>query len=141
MTEQSSHNIEDLFERMGAIQVLEDTEHRYALRRKILCSKHFQNTAAQERKRFFLLIAPFFASGFIVIALTVSPTAALQKDMVVPETPAMLSQTEQVADEAVIPSFLTDGLSAQYIDDRPMIPMGRDSNRVVMNMANALYAQ
>ncbi len=139
MTEQSSHNIEDLFERMGSIQISEDTEHRYALRRKILCSKYFHKSNAQDHKKLFFLIVPFFASGFIVIALTVSSSTSLQNDTSTSIAPVLLS--EQIATEVTASSLLTDAPVAQYIDDRPMIPMGRDSNRVVMNMANVLYAQ
>ena len=145
MNAQSHHNIEDLFERMGSTEIVEDTDHRYALRRKILCSKQFQKTSAHDHRKFFFLLIPFFASGFLVIAFTVSSSPSFSSP--VKGSPGGVSfsspiQTEQVADQVTLPpSFSTNGLVANYIDDRPLVSMNRDPNRVMMHMANALYAQ
>lgn len=144
MSERAQHNIEDLLERMGARAIAEDTEHRYALRRTILCSKQFQKSAALHHRKLLLLIVPFFASGFLVMVIMVSSSPSFTptvKDESTVSSLESLVQAQQVADNVVSPEFLKEGLVAQYIDDRPLVPMNRDSNRVVMHMANAMYSQ
>jgi hypothetical protein len=61
-------NVENLLEQMGSEQTIGSPEHRYGLRRKLLCSSHFgdqcENTSGWTR--IFTYTAPLFVGGMMV---------------------------------------------------------------------------
>ncbi|MEK7452302.1 MAG: hypothetical protein AAB664_03100 [Patescibacteria group bacterium] len=142
MNDRSSQQLEDLFERAGTLTISEDTEHRYALRRKILCYKFFEKQNAHHSRRSLLVFVPFFASGIIVTILFISSSTPSQTGGKISQAPA--SQIKSV-DKTPLPTAFTNSLVAKYIDDRPLVPatilVSPRSNRVVVHTASALYAQ
>ncbi len=80
---QSQRKIEDLLEGIGSHEVPGDSEHRYELRRRLLCSSYFENDceAKPKRDRVFTFTIPLFAGSIMVIifasfgnSLTTGPT-------------------------------------------------------------------
>lgn len=61
-------NLEELLEQMGSTEVPGDSTHRYALRRKLLCSRFFGDHCERQAKinRVFTYTAPLFAGGAMV---------------------------------------------------------------------------
>jgi hypothetical protein len=61
-------NLEELLEHMGTDEVPGDSVHRYALRRKLLCSRFFGDHCERTAKinRVFTYTAPLFAGGVMV---------------------------------------------------------------------------
>lgn len=126
----SKEQLEELFEQSGSIEVPECVEHRYALRRKLLNSQYFDEHRNAMRRRSLFLV-PVFASGFaIMVLLVVIQTAPSAK---------VISLAEEHADVigVVDPDFLTDGLTATFFDDRPMVPLTLPANTVPFSMTTA----
>lgn len=123
MNASSQYKIEELLERMSAVETEAETKHRYALRRCLLSSQYFEMNRLIKR-RMFMFVIPFFAGGLLLTVLVVMNTSPK-----VMSAPLTLSQTESIAD-VFTPSFSTDGLVAKYVDDRPMIPVSRVMNTV-----------
>lgn len=124
----SKEQLEELFEQSGSIEVPECADHRYALRRKLLNSQYFDEHRNAMRRRAMLFV-PVVASGFAVMVLFVA----------IQTTPAMnvLPSTEERSDVVGLfdPDFITDGLTATYLDDRPMVPLSFQANTVPFSTA------
>ncbi len=72
----NQQNIEDLLERMGSQEHPGDPQHRYELRRQLLCSRFFEDCNRQSRwDRLFTYTAPLVAGGMMVGVLVVFAAA------------------------------------------------------------------
>ncbi|OGL62120.1 hypothetical protein A3E97_02835 [Candidatus Uhrbacteria bacterium RIFCSPHIGHO2_12_FULL_47_12] len=121
-------NLEGLIEHVHSINVPECEEHRYALRRMLLNSTYFDEHRNAVRRRAMLFV-PAAASMFVVAVLFVASQThpgTLTEDIV--EQPIVVINK-------VEPSFLTKGLSATFIDDRPMIPVTFQPNTILFSTA------
>lgn len=124
----SKEQLEELFEQSGSMEVPECAEHRYALRRKLLNSQYFDEHRNTMRRRAMLLV-PFFASGFAVMVLLV----AIQTTPSVNTSVSIKEKTDIAT--AFYPDFLTEGLTATYLDDRPVVPLMIQANTVSFSTA------
>lgn len=134
MNESSRYKIEELLERMSAVETEAITKHRYALRRCLLASRYFE-TNKLFKHRLFMFVIPFFAGGLLLTVLVVMNSSSKNNS-----APFTLSPTESIAD-VFTPSFSTDGLVAKYIDDRPMIPVNRVMNTVSFHPTGLAISQ
>ncbi len=151
MKQLSLHNVEHFLEQMGDVEIKEDVSHRYSLRRRVLCSRFFSSNTVLHR-RLYLLTMPIMTSGFIFIVLFVAATAVpLSDSSVVNDAPAIVSEAPAivagVADAAtdvatdVVPSLATNQLFAQFIDDRPVVPVQQFGNIVPFQLSQTQLVQ
>lgn len=124
----TKEQLEGMIERANAIEVPECDEHRYALRRKLLNSTYFDEHRNIMRRRAMLFV-PVVASGFAVAVLFVGfhTTPSINGDVTTEQT--------EVA-TAPDPDFLTDGLVATFVDDRPLIKSSLNANTVSFSTAS-----
>ena len=122
----SKDNLEEMFEQMGTEEAPVCDEHRYALRRKLLNSSYFNEHRTAMRRRAMLFV-PVVASGFVVAVLFI---ASHTNPSVNPDS---FAGAPLVSSGAISPDFLTDGLSATFVDGRPMIPVTYQPNTVLFS--------
>ena len=140
MNRPSFNEIESLLEHMGAEECKEEVKHRYALRRKLLCSR-FSFSSRFVRNRLYVWTLPLLTGGFVVMVLfSAVTTSSISDSSVLLDSPAVAADVAQVAAD-VVPAFSTDGLVAQFVDDRPMIPVTHFGNVVPFSFASAVFVQ
>ncbi|MBI5370160.1 hypothetical protein HZA85_03165 [Candidatus Uhrbacteria bacterium] len=87
-----NHNplkIEDLLEPAGSIESREDLSHRYALRRELLCSRHFEDARAASRMpvgRWAAFGAPLLAGGMLVLLVSFTGAPSGEASPIVRQT-------------------------------------------------------
>jgi len=121
------NNPEELFAHIGALETPECFEHRYKLKRALLCSKYF-DTCEQNSSSQFKLILPIALSGFFVLLLLVN----------VPITPSSDSAVSTITQDAGFialnkPDFITEGLVASFMDDRPLVKSPVTANMLTLS--------
>ena len=117
----SKNNLEEILDCMGAQDVPESIEHRYKLRRMLLNSKYFDAHYAAKRR--VMMFVPVVASGFMVVMLFV----AVQNN---PAVNTDLVQEPTQGAGVYRPDFVTEGLIATFVDDRPLVPATIQANTV-----------
>jgi len=109
-------NIENLLEQMGSQELPGDPEHRYELRRRILCSRFFEDSCVRSSKwdRLLTYTVPLFAGGMMVGVLTLVAVYSPIEAEVGPQTGASSIEVVQltpVKTMDVAPIVVSDFLS------------------------------
>lgn len=126
----SKEQLEEIFEQSSSVNIPECIEHRYELRRKLLNSRYFDAHRNNTRHR-ALIFVPVVASGFVAVILFV----VIQTSSPINIPTTLEEKTEIVGN--FDSDFLTDGLTATFMDDRPMVPITLTTNTVPFSTASA----
>lgn len=117
MPTHGKNNLEELLECLGSQETPECEEHRYALKRALLCSKYFEETIARRKQvtAWQMLATSMFALALFVVLV---PSTPASEETVIPSSISIISE----------PMKLTDDLVASYIDDRPIVTTSFQAN-------------
>lgn len=124
-----NEKLEELIEHAGSIEAPECEAHRYALRRMLLNSSYFDEHRSTMRRRAMLLM-PVVASGFFVAVLFMATQTSSGSN-----TPESLNEP-LLFTNSFDQGSLTEGLSATFVDDRPIIPVAYEANKVSFSTAS-----
>lgn len=120
-------------DQLGSAEIPECTEHRYELRRRLLNSSYFDAHKRMARRRAMIFV-PVVASGFAAVILLVviqtNPT----------NTPLQSIEEKTEIAGTYDPDFLTDGLTATFVDGRPMIPVTYGVNTVQFSTTSSVLS-
>jgi hypothetical protein len=113
--------IEELFDRLGAVQAPQEVAHRYKLRRSLLCSRYFDDEQDRQERwnRLVSFTAPLFAGGMLVVIFSMVGSSLNELPV------APLNDTDTIVAAAEIPSDqeLTSTEKNGFVDFRNVVPL------------------